>query len=134
MDFGEEERKREMERVFLRAVNQALDAVSLKAFCERAGATESDVSRARNGKRLWQQRWTDELLSMPDVPDQHKAAILSVICARAGMAPIARQPETTRDVAEAAIATIRKFGELGSPLADELEMRLAAALAAEGRR
>ena len=132
-DFGHEERAKEHEKRFFRAVGAALDEVTQTRFCEFTGAKESDVSQARNGKRVWQQRWTDALLSMPDLPDKFKAAIVDAIAARAGLKATKWQPRTVREIADAAIAQIRRFGEMGADIADQLEAELAAAIA-EGRR
>lgn len=136
MDFGSEARLAELEKALMRALRAALDDVTAKVFAARAGIDEGDLSRAINGRgnKPWRQSWTMALLDCPEVTPDHRQAILALICAPAGMAPVPRQPESARDVAQAAIAELRAMGPRLAAVADELEARLAAALAREVRR
>ena len=118
---------------FLRAVGSALDEVTQTKFCAFAGAKECDVSQARNGKRKWQQEWTDQLLEMPDLSEARKIAIVEAIAARAGLKAVKREKKTHRQVAMEAIATLRRFGEMGAGFADSFEHDIAA-IDAEGAR
>jgi hypothetical protein len=116
----------------MRAVDAALTSVGLEAFCAHAGADKADVSRGRSGRRKWQQAWTDALLDMPSLDLRHKVAICDAIAARAGLTASMRPRKSVLDVAQQAIAELRRFGEHGAAGADTLEGELLAAVT-EGR-
>lgn len=118
----------EHDRLFLRAVDNALNSVGLERFCEHAGADKADVSRGRNGKRKWQQEWTDRLLEMPGLERAYKVAIHDAIGARAGLMSVERPKRSVVDIAQAAIAELRTFGEKGAGPADALLSELVTAV------
>lgn len=124
----------EWDKAFRRAVGAALDHLQQDDFCKDHGFAPSDVSQGRNGKRQWQSRWTQALLASPNLPERFKVGILDALAAPAGLRTTKPAPVTVRDVAEEAIAVLAGMGPHLAPVADDLRLKLLAALAADRNR
>jgi hypothetical protein len=127
IDFGPDERARDHDEQLMRALVEAVRAVTADRLCMRANVQPSVLSEAINGprpgrpERPWQQRWTNALLDMPELADDKKVAILDALAARCGRKTSPRRPLTDRERLEKALAKLRKFGEPGVAAAREVE-------------